>query len=62
MQLPREYHFDVRLDAIELQRLDALAARLEMPRAAVMRFAVRELAERYGIAATAPSAAVLPPG
>ena len=41
--------FDVMLDDAAVRRLDRLAAKLELPRAAIIRMALRVLAEREGV-------------
>jgi hypothetical protein len=40
---------DMRVDTATRRRLRALAARLELSQAAIVRMAVRELAERLGV-------------
>jgi len=40
---------DMRVDTLTRRRLQALAARLELSQAAIVRMAVRELAERLGV-------------
>lgn len=47
---------DMRIDPATRRRLVALAAKLELPQAAIVRTAVREMAERHGVEGQPPPA------
>jgi hypothetical protein len=57
-EVPERKRLDMRVDEMTRQRLRAIAQRLELSQAAVVRTAVRELAERLGIQVGPPR----PPG
>lgn len=51
-----EDRFNMRLDVATRRRLDALAARLELRQADIVRMAIRQMAEREGLESPAPGA------